>query len=259
MERLAIRIWTKEEDAVIKKYYFKKGSIVIAEKLDRSYKAVQARALKIGVRGNSRWWSTFEVRYLKSRFGKVKPDAIARTLGRSQGSVMGKIHLLNLRPVKFSKWTAEETQYIREHYHKVTNLKIAVALHRTIDSVELKARREGILNHIRPLSKKEKKYAIEHFGTVPFVKLAKKLNSTVSAMRSLAKESGFDHGSKWRPWTAQEDAIVRELWGTVKRRVVAEKIGRGVETVAQRAQKLGVTKPSKKHMESEYLKRGSSL
>lgn len=47
--------------------------------------------------------------------------------------------------------------------------------------------------------------------------------------------------TKARPWTAEEDAVVREGHGTVRAVDVAERLGRSVRSVQQRASTLGLT------------------
>lgn len=246
MERLPRREWTKKEDTVIRKYYERKGSMFVAEKLGRGKLSIQHRALRLGVDGSKRRWNAFDIRYLKSRFGKIKTQAIARTLHRTHEAVTRKIVELKIGPQTMRIWTEKETKYLHEHYHKTLVVKIAVILKRTPDSIENKAELEGLRHRHPRLTTKQAQYVKDHFGTMTYRALALKFNVNVSTIQLLAERSGYDNGMTWRRWTPEEEALLKELWRTIPRKEVAARLNRSLPSVSVRAEDLGLTKQKRK-------------
>lgn len=60
-----------------------------------------------------------------------------------------------------------------------------------------------------------------------------------------AMSQGRGYSRTLRPWTAQEEAILQSNYATLGGRKCAEKIGRSVAAVTNRACDLGLTKPQK--------------
>ena len=69
------------------------------------------------------------------------------------------------------------------------------------------------------------------------------LDAVSAKLQAMAK--GKSRSRKMRPWTAQEEAILQSGYVTLGARKCAEKIGRSVASVTNRACDLGLTKPLK--------------
>lgn len=238
-------LWTIEEDEIVLKNYRKKGSAYTAALIGRSYTAVQSRALKLGIAGYGQRWKRFEVRYLQKRYGKIPNASIARTLHRTKGSVYAKAQLLRLGGGMGRTWTERELEYLRANYHKQTNGRIALALRRTPAAVELKAGRLKLRRRVHLLTQREKTFIVKHAGKMSFVDLAKRFGVHSHTVRVVLLAVGYRDRPTSRPWTAKDDARLRELYGTMKRTKVAELLGRTMVATAFRASDLGLTREVK--------------
>ncbi len=235
--------WTKEEDSLIRKHYTRRGSRYTAELLGRSITSVQHRALKLGVPGHGvRPWSTKEDLYLRKYYGKLTAIEIARILRRSEQSVRGHIHQLGLGTYRPTAWTAAEVNYLRKHYGKVKVAVLASELGRTTDAVELKAGKLGLRRQLVKLTRRQTDWIVQNLGVVSYDNMAKKLGVSGTTIMKIAAENGHRPRPNIRAWTPEEDAFLREHYGTMTRREIAEAIGRTVPLVGWRAAKLGLTR-----------------
>lgn len=106
---------------------------VIAEKLERSEKAVQRKANRLDVklisRMTGRRWTKAEL-FLLSRFA---PEEVAAATGRSIYSIRSKLQSLTRTSggKAMPEWTAEEVAYLWRH----TNAEIAEMTGRSIEEV----------------------------------------------------------------------------------------------------------------------------
>lgn len=106
---------------------------VIAEKLERSEKAVQRKANRLDVklisRMTGRRWTKAEL-FLLSRF---TPEEVAAATGRSIYSIRSKLQSLTRTSggKAMPEWTAEEVAYLWRH----TNAEVAEMTGRSIEEV----------------------------------------------------------------------------------------------------------------------------
>ena len=257
--RGGLRNWTREEDQLIRKWYPKKGSPYLETLLDRTRSAIQARAEKLGVPGTIRPWTNKEEVFLKHNYGKRTATEIAKRLGRSEQSVRGKLHIMGYTGPASRKWTAGELEYLRENYGKFSTKKMARELDRTIDAVEIKAGRIGLSRKTHVLTDKEKEWIIRNLGTISYLNMAKRFGVSPQLVQNIAHEHGYHPKPNMRPWTEQDIEYLRRHYGIMSRKQLAEALGRTVNTVQDRACKLGLTRqhtPSKRwsKKEEEFLR-----
>jgi hypothetical protein len=234
--------WTKEEDRLLKHNYTKRGSRYTADLLGRTITSVQHRALRLGIPGNGvRPWTEMEVRYLKTRYPKLNVAQICRTLQRSEQSVRGKINQLGIGSEPPAPWTEGETAYLRAHYGKVRVTELAEELGRSPDAVEIKAGRLGLSRRIVQLSTKDRQWVLDNLGSISFAKMAAKLGVNPKKLMRLAAKEGYRARPNCRAWSEEEDRYIRENYGTMTRRQIAEKLDRTIATVGWRASILGLT------------------
>jgi hypothetical protein len=237
------RNWTEEEDRILRRSYTKRGSRYVAELLGRTIASVQARALTLGVPGHGiRMWTEMEQRYLRTRYQTFTAEQIARTLRRTEESVRGQIHHLGLGTYSPTPWTEAEVEYLRAHYGKAPVCELAVELGRTTDAVELKARKLGINRRVVKLSEADIRWIIENLGKIPFTKMAAKLGVEEKRLARIAAKHGYRARPNNRAWTPEEDAFVRENYGSMSRKEMAERLNRRVELISWRARKLGLVR-----------------
>lgn len=238
----ARRAWTKEEDAIIRKHYTKRGSRFTAELLGRSITSVQHRALKLGVPGHGiRPWTKKEEHYLKKYYGKLTALELCRILKRSEQSVRGHIHQLGLGKYQPVTWSDDEVEYLRKHYGKVRVSVLAAELGRTPDAVELKAGKLGLRRKLVRLTQRQIEWIVANLGKLSYDRMARELGVSSTTVMKIAAEHGYRPRPNIRAWTPEEDAFLREHYGKMTRREIAEAINRTVPLVGWRAAKLGLT------------------
>lgn len=234
--------WTKEEDRILRHNYTKRGSRYTADLLGRTITSVQHRALRLGIPGNGvRPWTEMEVRYLKTRYPRLSVAQICRTLQRSEQSVRGKINQLGIGSEPPVPWNEGEMAYLRAHYGKVRVAELAEELGRSADAVEIKAGRMGLSRKITKLSAKDTNWVLENLGKISFAKMAAKLGVNAKKLMRLAAHHGYRARPNCRAWSEEEDQFIRENYGTMTRRQIAEKLDRTIATVGWRASILGLT------------------
>lgn len=91
----------------------------------------------------ARKWTTLEVRALvEMRHDGLTTYAIARIMGRSEGSVRGCISRVGA--TSSPRWTASEVEFLQENYQELGACECAARLLRTPRAVECKAGRLGL-------------------------------------------------------------------------------------------------------------------
>ena len=93
------------------------------------------------VNTNRRWkpWEPWEDEFMRSWYGKMPREKIARHLGRTVPSLNSRALKLGLRNKKPPRWTPEEEEFLRKNWRRMSISKIAKALGRSWHSIEVKA------------------------------------------------------------------------------------------------------------------------
>jgi DNA-binding CsgD family transcriptional regulator len=241
--------WMKEEDRILARNYKRHGSKSTAALLGRSMTAVQSRARVLGLPGkNLRPWTAIERKYLQRSYADHTARQIARTLRRTEESVRGQINKMGLATQESRPWSRKEIADLRKLYGSRSSAELAEHFGRTIDAVELKAGRIGLSRRIVAFapSARDKAFIIENLGRIPYTQLAAKFGTTVHNITRIAEENGYRDRPTSRPWTEEDDTMLRSLYGTMTRADVARQLDRTPVATAERARRLGLTQPSKR-------------
>lgn len=153
----AHRRWTTDEISYLKNEYGRRPASSIAHELDRSVKAVFAKADKLQLksspdarRGTGRFWSDNEREYLKRAYEHVPTSAIARNLGRSQASVSAQARKIQLRRERirekdeYEPWNQREDAIVRNEFMSTSIMELSKRLDRTEASIYKRARVLGV-------------------------------------------------------------------------------------------------------------------
>src|SRR5437667_1368864 len=107
------RTWSPERESLLRKKYGRIPTNRLARELGMSLPAVYTRAKRLDITRNiaragiSRAWTTSEDNFLNENYGKTRPSAIAKALGRSKASIYHRSMHLHLASVlgspEFSK------------------------------------------------------------------------------------------------------------------------------------------------------------
>ena len=152
----SIRHWTKKEVSFLKENYKKIKTSVLANTLNRTVNAVHFKAVNLGLvtkrspriitetvkikEPNRNSWTNKEVKFLRQNYKKMSLKELSDKLGRSIGSVSGKLFGLKLKKgrntiANHKAWTEEETTYLNQNYYKMSKKSIAKRLGRSVSSV----------------------------------------------------------------------------------------------------------------------------
>jgi hypothetical protein len=242
--------WTEEEDKILARNYRRHGSKSTAALLGRSITSVQSRARVLGLPGkNLRPWTAIERKYLRRSYADHTAAQIARTLRRSEESVRGQISQMGLGTQESQPWSKKEIADLRKLYGRRSSAELAEHFGRTKDAVELKAGRIGLSRRkeVFDPSARDKAFIIENLGRIPYTRLAAKFGTTVHNITRLAEENGYRDRPTSRPWSEEDDAMLRALYGTMKREEVAQRLDRTLPATAERARRLGLTRPDNRN------------
>jgi len=143
-------IWTIEEDAFIEEHIAKWPIEKIAEKLGKTFNAIQRRAWKKHFTRNcsnkhhteEKFWTNQEIKQLMHWHGKLSKKDIAKKLGRSLLSVKAKARHIGLR--KLPIWTAKNKAILKKYFPFETNVKVAKRIGTNSVSIHLKAVELGL-------------------------------------------------------------------------------------------------------------------
>jgi DNA-binding CsgD family transcriptional regulator len=92
------KLWTKDEDRILKDYY----NIIEVQDIQiilphRSIKTITERARNLGLTTQVKNWSGNEIEYLMDKWGNMTITNISRKLERSENAVLLKAHKLGLK------------------------------------------------------------------------------------------------------------------------------------------------------------------
>lgn len=298
--------WTREDEALLRKYYTQYGTRYCARMLGRTISGVRSRAQLLNIPGPAlRGWSDREVLYLRRFHHRMTIVRLAEKLERSEASVVKAIRRLRLSNDE-RIWTKKDLKYIRDNHRKMPYADIARHLHRTPDAIKVKVTRMGLAKPIIRLSKEQVEWVLDNLGKLTYVEMAEQLGVMPIRLMKLAGRHGYrarPNNRSWteeedtflrvnhdrmtraqiarkldrtpgsvgqrmtimglthdrrkvdliRPWTEEDDAQIREIYGTVSREEVARRMNRTVLAVTYRAGELGLRRP-KTQTKKEYLR-----
>lgn len=235
------REWTKEEDALVRKWYPVKGSTYLEVLLGRPRSSIQHRAERLGIPGTKRPWTRKELLFLERNYGKLTAAAIARRLNRTEQSVRGKLNIAGLTGTGGQPWTDGEIAYLRKQYGTAPVAELATELGRTPEAVELKAGRLGLRRTLHKLTKDEKEWIVQNLGKMSYESIARKYGVSPQRIQRIAHANGYRPRPYMREWTDHDVEYLRRHYGTKSRKEIAVALGRSVATVQMKACKLGLT------------------
>jgi len=146
-------LWSKKDDALLRKLYPTIWTKDLAAKLGRTDKAIIARAILLGVRKKPEFtrpprpedWVAEDIKKVRELWqqGYIKAQ-IAKIIGKTPASVAGQI-LRQVRDFGLQKrfeakrWSKKDDGYLLKYYKKKSPQQLSVALRRTIHSIRARA------------------------------------------------------------------------------------------------------------------------
>lgn len=143
------KVWSKEEEEILKKYYFNYGASYCQQFLqDRDITSIRKKALKMGVvRSKNGNWTEEEDKFLIKNYPIKGATYCAENLeNRTLEAVRGRAKLLNLKSqYRQGGWSDKEIMFLLKNYEVKGAKYCSIYLKdRTYDSIVRKASKLGL-------------------------------------------------------------------------------------------------------------------
>ncbi|MCE2504204.1 MAG: hypothetical protein J4G05_09140 [Chlorobi bacterium] len=136
----ASRKWSEDELEYLRKHYGITPVKELAVELERSMDAVEIKAGRIGLARKKRVLTPKEKSWVIRNLGKIAYLNMAKSLGVSPQVVQKIAHANGYRPKpNMRPWTKGDIAYLRKSYGKKSRKEIAMALGRSVATVQTKA------------------------------------------------------------------------------------------------------------------------
>lgn len=151
------RAWTIEEIDFLKNNY--KNNVAsmkyISEQLNRSYRSVQQKTVKLGLTSKRQKLTTNDVKFILDNINTLSIEKLSEQLNvdsKTIRTVLKTHNVSNPRSVKMTSkaWSNEETQYLINNYHVKSYAILSDELNRSRKSIESKAIRLNLGHKGRP-------------------------------------------------------------------------------------------------------------
>jgi hypothetical protein len=242
------RAWTEMERRYLEKKYPQLTAQQIARTLKRSLQSVRAQihVMKLGGTPHGSWTEE-EVRFIRDNYKKMHWAAIATKLGRTVYAVQLKASRLGISD-RANKVTPDQVAFIAENVGKIAFTEMSRRTGLSVSTVRSVAVAHGYRDRptSRPWTAEEDEKLRTIYHTMSRAEVARELDRTVVAVAFRATELGITR--KYRPrgdirrWTEEEDALIRQLYGTMPAAEIATHLNRTVPAVVQRIGTLGIRK-----------------
>ena len=189
--------WTENDINILHKLYPDRSYSLkqISKILNRSETAVLLRVAKVGLsRSNRHKWNKKEHNYLIKNAGKKTYKEIAEHLGILPSyKVFHYANKIGIRlRDKGASWTAEEKEFVKRNYRKMSVQEIAIKLNRTENAVKNTASRIGAApGGKRSWRKKEEDYLKKHYGKISINEISENLERSEKAIVAKTAKLGL--------------------------------------------------------------------
>lgn len=136
----SLRRYSAYEDNLILLYYQQEGANAVALRLDRSIKAVIARAVIISATPPSKKWTAREQQILASAYARGGINLAAKKLPfRTRQAIKTRARLHGIKAPRGQKWTPEDIDYLTSNLSLLTLAEVSLQLKRKKSAVHAKA------------------------------------------------------------------------------------------------------------------------
>jgi len=207
--------WTKEEEEKLIEYSKKYVAKTIAKKLNRSYIAVQKKAIKLGIelRFTTDPWKKWMIEYLKENINKKSIGEIESVIGLSYHQIISKCKDLGIE-YKKTLWTEEEIAILREYAPKCHYTELVKVLPgRSVGAISAKAYELGIetiSEHVK-LNEQQIEYIKNNWGKKYATEIARELKISTGVLYRYKKELDLPDVGQQIKWTEEKIEKLRLL------------------------------------------------
>ncbi|MBE6160458.1 MAG: hypothetical protein E7157_05390 [Lactobacillales bacterium] len=207
--------WTKEEEEKLREYSKKYVTKTIAKKLNRSYIAVQKKAVKLGIelRSTPDPWKKWMVEYLKENINQKSIGEIESVIGLSYYQIISKCKELGIE-YKKTLWTEEEIAILREYAPKCHYTELVKVLPgRSIGAITAKAYEleiETISEYVK-LNEEQIEYIKKYWGKKHATEIARNLKISTGVLYRYKKELELPDIGQQIKWNEEKIEKLRLL------------------------------------------------
>lgn len=252
-EKKASPRWTPEEDATMKRYYRSKGISYCMQRLpSRTQAAIIVHAAHLGLarkrpKPKTNWTKEEEAILLNHYLDGGVRACLPLLPGRTSHAITHRAQKLGLTSRPF--WTDEERNILRQYYPEEGRLCAARIPGKTGSSVYNQASKMGLVKKaIAPWTSKEDAVLKRHYKDIGECKRQlphRSIGSIAKRLRALGLTKKLRMLT--RPWTKEEEDILRECYQQEGNMTVLRLPGRSPHAVWARASHLGLTSKSLKN------------
>ena len=242
------RPWSEIERKYLRRKYPQQSAKQIARTLHRTEQSVRGQIHKLRLCGpSSAKWSRQDLDFLEKNYGKLPTADIARQLGRSLDAVQlkaGRIGV-NRRLEPFNP-SPKELRFVLDNLGVIPFTKIAAQLGTTTHHIRAIAAQNGYRDRptSRPWTPHDDAELRRIYGSMSRQEVAELLGRTMVAVACRATRLGLTRElvrtREPRPWTKEEETVLRSMYGSATYREIAEILGRTVASVNGHAVQIGI-------------------
>nr|EGQ40144.1 MAG: hypothetical protein J07AB56_08720 [Candidatus Nanosalinarum sp. J07AB56] len=232
--------WTEEEINFLRRNFKEMTDEELAAEMDRTKTAVTRKRdeedLMKQTRSSFSKWEEHEVEFLRDNYGAMTNAEMADELGRSTGSVQGKLQTENLNREKHKAWTDEELAFLRRNFDSMTDAEIADELDREVPGVKDKRLNEGLRKtDVFQWSDEDTRFLRQNWREMTDEEIAEQLGCEVHSVQTKRRREDLVSDTK-DFWSEEELNFLRQNYERLKDREIADELGRSRESVKSKRQ-----------------------
>ncbi len=216
--RPATRSWSVQDLQLLRQHYGTMPNVALRSRFFPrvSLKAIVHRARRLGVRSREPAWTAAEDRLVKLHFGRVSYAELAASYlpHRTRSAVEGRAAKLGLTREAPAAWSAKESALLKKHYATHDAHQMARYLPgRTIAAIRGRVMLEGLQKerHVAWTAPELALIRRHYEAKTGLQRLVRLLPSrTQLSIQQQAWKLGLSRAGN--PWTADDDALLRQLY-----------------------------------------------
>lgn len=237
--------WTKEEVELLKEYASKYVTLEIAQKLGKSYLAVQKKANKLGIilHSEESFWEDWKIEYLKENINKLPIGQIGKKINMSYRRILTECSKLGITYIK-EDWTDEEVAILRKyakscHYSELTK----VLPRRTVGAICAKAYELGIetISEYTKLTDENINFIKDNWGKMTATNIARELKVSLGVIYRYKKILNLPNVGQKIKWTPERIKKLAKDAKTMSKSELAKKYKTSNTQIYRIAVKNGIS------------------
>ena len=257
------RLWTRREDALLRKLYPTAWTKKLAQRLGRTEASVGARASILGVRKDPEKftppprpgaWSAKEIERLKRlrRQGHTMAE-IGEILGRATSKVNHQLETLArdcglARRARAKPWSQKDEKYLVRHHGKKSCKQIATALGRTAAAVRGRAVHLGItkpnLWSARDIKRLRALWRRGHTAAEIAEMMGRSTHGVRGQVQRQKQDFGLPDDHDTHRWSKEQTAYLIKHYKNMSARELGFRLERTPQSIFAKARKLGLLGPA---------------